>query len=268
MRTPGFGWAAVVLGASGLLGTPGIPIAAADTLPNGLTVSCAPVGTTSLTCVIGGCPRVGEDHNYNPDVVHARLPNGYQDELGINCVDVTTTTETVPLNEVGPGFTFGVQACRKVAIGNDKCGPWSNYTWNPPQPQGPSPASNATGGPCAQWSFSGSVLLAGSNGMQTQIDDWSGSGPVGAPRDAHLLNPKVVPMKVQDGSASGGVRGNRFDVTIAWLTPEGQPSDLTSHYTGTIDPAGKVGGKMADTNGGKPGYSDTFTVSSGFSCAQ
>ena len=141
MRTP-VAALVVVLAALGFIGLSAMPVASADTLPNGMTVSCVPSFGNSLTCVIGGCPRVGDDHNYNPDVVHARLPTGFQDELPLDCINNLPATETVPLSSIpSAGFVFGVQVCRKVAIGHDMCGPWSNYTYRPPPapapPQGP-----------------------------------------------------------------------------------------------------------------------------------
>jgi hypothetical protein len=129
---------------------------------------------------------------------------------------------------------------------------------------GPAAAAPA----CAKWTFVGPVIMDGSNGMQTKIDNWSGSGPVPSARNTHLINFKANPINVQDGSASGGIQGNKFDVTIAWLTPNGQPSDVSSHYTGTIGQWGNISGKMVDTNGGKTGFSDTFAVNDDFTCAQ
>ena len=65
--------------AAGLIGVAGIslsPIASADTLSNGLTVTCSPVGANQITCVVGG-PRVHGD--YVVDAVHV-MDNGYQFE--------------------------------------------------------------------------------------------------------------------------------------------------------------------------------------------
>jgi hypothetical protein len=115
------------------------PIASADTLSNGLTVTCSPVGPNQLTCVIGGCPRVNGD--YVVDALHV-MDNGYQfpdDEF--KCINGQTVTHNVAVivSGIGPGgYTLGFQACRKKDLESDWCGPWANYTWKPPaQPAAP-----------------------------------------------------------------------------------------------------------------------------------
>lgn len=109
------------------------PIASADNLPNGLTVTCNPVGPNQLTCVIGGCPRVNGD--YVVDIVHV-MDNGYQfDDMDFKCINGQTATHNaaIQIAGIGPaGYTFGFQACRFKTFEENWCGPWSDYTWKPP----------------------------------------------------------------------------------------------------------------------------------------
>jgi hypothetical protein len=109
------------------------PIASAETLPNGLTVTCSPVGENQLTCVIGGCPRVNGD--YVVDIVHV-MDNGYQfEDMDFKCINGQTATHNAAIHipGIGPaGYTFGFQACRFKTFEENWCGPWSDYTWKPP----------------------------------------------------------------------------------------------------------------------------------------
>lgn len=109
------------------------PLASADTLSNGLTVTCSPVGEHQLTCVIGGCPRVNGD--YVVDIVHV-MDNGYQfDDQEFKCINGQTATHNanILIPSIGPnGYTFGFQACRFKTFEENWCTPWANYTWKPP----------------------------------------------------------------------------------------------------------------------------------------
>ena len=85
--------AAVIVGIAASF-TP--PVASADNLPNGLTVTCNPVGDSQLTCVIGGCPRVNGD--YVVDIVHV-MDNGYQfDDMDFKCINGQTATHNAATN--------------------------------------------------------------------------------------------------------------------------------------------------------------------------
>lgn len=121
------------------------PVASADNLPNGLTVTCNPVGDHQLTCVIGGCPRVNGD--YVVDIVHV-MDNGYQfDDMDFKCINGQTATHNanILIPSVGPdGYTFGFQACRFKTFEENWCTPWSNYTWKPAaSAQGPAAPQKA-----------------------------------------------------------------------------------------------------------------------------
>jgi hypothetical protein len=104
-----------------------LPVASADTLPNGLTVSCQPNLQNNVDCLFGGCPRVCD---YVVDALHVLQDGGgVQIEEEFKCINGSTYLYTFG----GPPrqFSFGVQACRKVAIGSDKCTPFSRYTYKP-----------------------------------------------------------------------------------------------------------------------------------------
>ena len=123
----------VVLGFTGMAAT---PIAAADelfptvALSNGLSVRCQGFADTETRCLITGCPRVGGD--YVPQTVHIRR-YGNQEE------DVYPCKYGVTFDRLQPA-TFGVQVCRKHDWPRtDDCGPWANYTFDPPSYPAPSP---------------------------------------------------------------------------------------------------------------------------------
>ena len=61
------------------------PPAQADTLPNGLAVSCTQDSDIHATCVVSGCPRV--DGDYVVDAVHAKINGGEQRENDFKCIN-------------------------------------------------------------------------------------------------------------------------------------------------------------------------------------
>ena len=142
------GVAAAMVGAAGVLT---MPVASADTLSNGLTVTCAPEAGGGATCVIGGCPRVNGD--YVVDAVHVIENGGEQEELGFKCINGAVARHSVLINPPPGGSTnIAVQGCRKKDLEGDWCGPWADYRYTiaaapaapPPkpaeQPQAPAPA--------------------------------------------------------------------------------------------------------------------------------
>jgi hypothetical protein len=102
-----------------------LPVAQADALGNGYDVTCTKANENQVMCNVSGCPRVFED--LAGDVVHIKINGGPQDEIGKACG--ATIAKTV---NSSAGFDFAVQGCRKVTIGGDHCGAWSNYTYTPP----------------------------------------------------------------------------------------------------------------------------------------
>ncbi|MGA8546120.1 MAG: hypothetical protein WB785_12785 [Mycobacterium sp.] len=120
----------------GVAGTALPPIASADTLPNGLTVSCSPDSDSHSTCIIGGCPRVNGD--YVVDALHVMFDGADQNEYDFKCINGQTHRVG---SEPGTGvMAFGVQACRKVTVGGDHCTPYSHYGYTPPAKAAPVPA--------------------------------------------------------------------------------------------------------------------------------
>jgi hypothetical protein len=112
------------------------PKAAADSLPNGYSVTCTPNGA-QLICNISGCPRVHADEA--GDVVHVRINGGTQDELSKGCNSATTTTYDGGAQRPQ---TISIQGCRKHSPASDDCGAWSDYHYNPPAPAAqPGPAN-------------------------------------------------------------------------------------------------------------------------------
>ena len=147
IRTPALLAIATAIAASVLSGTVAAQVASADSLSNGLNVTCNAVGANQLTCVISGCPRVNGD--YVVDAVHV-MDNGHQDEYPFKCINGQTATHNVPIiiGSIGSGgFTLGFQGCRKKDLEGDWCGPWADYTYKPPaapKPQAPAaPAAPA-----------------------------------------------------------------------------------------------------------------------------
>jgi hypothetical protein len=126
IRTPALLAIATAFAASVLSGTLAAPVANADALSNGLDVTCTADSDVHTTCVIGGCPRVHGD--YVVDAVHVMF-NGIQDEYGFKCINGATARWG---HDGGQKFTIGVQGCRKKDLEGDWCGPWADYTFNPP----------------------------------------------------------------------------------------------------------------------------------------
>jgi hypothetical protein len=114
------------------------PVANAQPLSNGLDVTCTAVTDTQLTCVISGCPRVNGD--YVVDAVHV-LQNGHQDEYPFKCINGATATHNIATTVNNP-ITLGFQACRKKDLEGDWCGPWADYTYQPPAAPPPPPAAD------------------------------------------------------------------------------------------------------------------------------
>jgi hypothetical protein len=129
----------------GVAGSFVIPVASADALSNGLTVQCMP-NNANIGCSVSGCPRVGD---YVVDALHVILSaqslQGSQDEYDYPCQPNGTVSPVNILTfqaKADEPLTVGVQVCRKVAVGSDKCGAWSNYTYTPPA-QASAPANNS-----------------------------------------------------------------------------------------------------------------------------
>lgn len=104
------------------------PVAGADTLSNGLTVSCSQDSDLHATCVVGGCPRVHGD--YVVDAVHAMINGGDQSENDFKCINGQTARYGVDNNRAP--VNIGVQGCRKKDLEGDWCTPYANYTFTPP----------------------------------------------------------------------------------------------------------------------------------------
>ncbi|WP_319455308.1 MULTISPECIES: hypothetical protein [unclassified Mycobacterium] len=111
-----------------------MPVASADTLPNGLTVTCSPDSDIHATCIIGGCPRVNGD--YVVDALHVMTQAGGQREFDFKCINGQTHRHGFDV--YGP-TTFGVQACRKKDFEGDWCTPYADYTYTPPVKAAPPP---------------------------------------------------------------------------------------------------------------------------------
>jgi hypothetical protein len=105
-----------------------IPVASADTLPNGLTVTCNQDSDIHSTCVVGGCPRVNGD--YVVDALHYKYDSGgSQQEVDFKCINGQTARVASPFND--PSVHFSVQACRKKDLEGDWCTPWAHYDFAP-----------------------------------------------------------------------------------------------------------------------------------------
>jgi hypothetical protein len=115
-----------------------MPVASADTLPNGLAVTCVPDNPGHTTCIISGCARVHGD--YVIDAVHV-MWEGSQQEFEFKCINGATAKWGI---KIANQFTIAIQGCRKKDFEGDWCGPWSDYTYKPPvaAPQ-PAPAAPA-----------------------------------------------------------------------------------------------------------------------------
>ncbi|MGD1238876.1 hypothetical protein [Mycobacterium seoulense] len=137
--------------AIGVAGTSLLPVASADTLSNGLTVTCTPDSDVHVTCIIGGCPRVNGD--YVVDAVHVRIEDGEQHEYPFKCINGETARSGYDVYATGPHAAdrkISVQGCRKQTLSGDWCGPWADYNYTsapkpaaPPAGPAPAPAPNA-----------------------------------------------------------------------------------------------------------------------------
>jgi hypothetical protein len=109
-----------------------MPAASADTLSNGLTVTCNSDSAIHVTCVVSGCPRVNGD--YVVDAVHAMINGGAQQEREYKCINGATARFGVDGDQYAP-VNIGVQGCRKKDFEGDWCTPYANYTFTPVKPQ-------------------------------------------------------------------------------------------------------------------------------------
>ena len=129
--------AVAVLAGAWILAT---PVASADTLPNGLAVTCVPDNPGHTTCIISGCARVHGD--YVIDAVHV-MWEGSQQEFEFKCINGATAKWGI---KIANEFTIAIQGCRKKDFEGDWCGPWSDYTYKPAvaaPPAAPAPAPEA-----------------------------------------------------------------------------------------------------------------------------
>jgi hypothetical protein len=101
--------------------------ASADPLPNGLNVFCNANADGGTTCLVGGCPRVGGD--YVPLTIHVMRYGNQEENDYAGCA--AGREFPVVFNPEQPA-TFGVQVCRKHDFSEDDCGPYADYTYNPP----------------------------------------------------------------------------------------------------------------------------------------
>jgi hypothetical protein len=113
-----------------------MPVSNADSLPNGLTMTCSQDSDIHATCIIGGCPRVNGD--YVVDAVHVTVAgqitnNESQHEYDFKCISGQTARQGVSTSP-GKTETISAQGCRKnTGLGeHDWCGPWSDYKYTAP----------------------------------------------------------------------------------------------------------------------------------------
>jgi hypothetical protein len=125
---PSLVYAIALVGSLFLSGILAMPVASADTLSNGLAVTCTQDSDIHATCIVSGCPRV--DGDYVVDAVHAMINGGGQSEDDFKCINGQTARYGVDNNR-NP-INIGVQACRKRALSSDACTPYANYTFTPP----------------------------------------------------------------------------------------------------------------------------------------
>lgn len=150
-----------------------MPGANADTLSNGLTVTCSQDSDIHATCIVGGCPRVNGD--YVVDILHVTVAgqitgNETQHQYDFKCINGQTARQGV---STAPGKTenVAVQACRQKDLQGDWCTPWSDYKYTapaaaaapapaapPPPPAAPPPPPPPPPVTCSD----GSTLPAGS----------------------------------------------------------------------------------------------------------
>lgn len=118
--------ASVMAAVIGVAGTSLLPVANADTLPNGYSVTCTSSGSDAI-CNFTGCPRVNGDEA--GDVLHVRANGSDQQEISKDCNNAATYNVG---NISADGITISVQGCRKHRLGSDDCGAWSDYKYTPP----------------------------------------------------------------------------------------------------------------------------------------
>lgn len=138
-RTRAFAPLAIASAAIGVAGTLAMPVANADTLPNGYSVTCTSNGSDAI-CTFTGCPRVKGDEA--GDVLHVRTPGSDQDEISKDCNNAATKN----IGNIAPdGITISVQGCRKHFPNSDDCGAWSDYKYVPPAAAAAAPAAPPPG---------------------------------------------------------------------------------------------------------------------------
>ena len=231
--------AAVVCVFAFVVAMPSAPIARADTLPNGYSVTCTPNGATVI-CNISGCPRVKEDEA--GDVVHI-MANGRQlAELSKDCNNTTTYTFDRTKNGLGSSdaITVGVQGCRKHSAGSDDCGTWSDYHYNPPAPAAanpPAPPANelpvhCTGGPDAGKTLPPGSTCAAAAAAPTKC-------PTGSVTDTVPAGHECVPPR---DAVSLAISRNGLNARVAITNNSGLPAKC--NYTATK--AGGLGPQEVD----------------------
>lgn len=136
---------AIASAAIGVAGTSVLPVASADTLGNGVTVNCTQDTDTHATCIVTGCPRVGDD--YVPQTIHYMLNGGGQVEEDYSCGG----GYRIGVDNKGAPINLGVQLTRKHFPDKDDNTAYANYTFNPPAkpaaPAAPAPAAPPAAAP-------------------------------------------------------------------------------------------------------------------------
>ena len=134
----------------------------------------------------------------------------------------------------------------------------------PVHPIPPVPSAPA----CVAWTHTGALNIDQDNGLILQLDNWLGNSAGTAEHNARLLHTNGTPVLVgggqfqspQQGQATGGNTGNKFDLTVVF--PPGL-GDVTNHYTGAIDDMGTVSGTTVNSKG----VTNQFVVQEHFTCA-
>ncbi|MEW5812261.1 MAG: hypothetical protein AB1925_22780 [Actinomycetota bacterium] len=211
------------------------PIVNADTLPNGLAVTCTQDSDVHATCVVSGCPRVNGD--YVVDAVHAMINGGAQQENDFKCINGQTARYGVDNNRAP--INIGVQACRKHDFSGDDCTPYANYTFTPPEvPKPAAPVTCPAGSPtptvpagqtCAPVPVANVTCPAGSPTPTVPAGQTCAPVPV-APKNAVTMNIVISGLSANvDVASSADIPGScTYTATAPLLPPVKKTFDLAS----------------------------------------
>ena len=233
-----------------------MPIASAETLPNGLIVNCTKDSEAHVTCVVSGCPRV--DGDYVVDKLHYKINGGPQIEPSFKCINGETAR--VGFDNNNQPFDLGVQACRHRDLSENPCTTWANFHYTPPAappvqpappPEKPAPPVEAVPKQCPPGSVSGTVPADQQCAAPTNAVTMNISGGAVTRTVTVTNNSALAASCAYDAKGTGGIfapgLNRQINVGPNASTPIDVPAPpLGSTYQVTLTCTGTWDGKQVE----------------------